>query len=76
MLFPGGLDFDIVPVDAGPLSTRLRDPIFAGLVGAGVRVIVDKDHGLADVDVEEPGGMTAADITYEEFEFVTHDFLF
>lgn len=82
VLFEDGLDFDIVPVEAGTLGDRLADPGIAfaltGGYGGGFRVVLDKDGELASTDLhshQSPPDHRPA-VTREAFDFVVGDFLF
>lgn len=81
VLFDGGLDFDIVPIEAGTLAERLADPGIAfaltGGYGGGLRIVLDKDGELAEADLraQTPSDDGAA-VTRHTFDFVVGDFLF
>ncbi len=77
VLFEDGLDFDLVPVEAGALAPALEHPGISELVGRGMTALVDKDGEFASVvQPSPPAPLSRADITAEAFDFVVQDFLF
>jgi aminoglycoside 6-adenylyltransferase len=76
VLFEGGLDFDIVPLEAGTLTTRSLEPHVGGLLGGGLGPMLDKDGELASLQLPPPAAPARTDIDETEFDFIVRDFLF
>lgn len=81
VLFDEALDFDIIPIEAGTLSDRLKDPGVAfalrGGFRGGFRILLDKDGELAGVDVHPRDAVGGSDhLTRSQYEFIVADFLF
>jgi aminoglycoside 6-adenylyltransferase len=80
ILFEGALDFDMVPMEAGTLGERIKDPAIAFALGGGFRggfrPLVDKDGEIAALDLPERPAVTALQVTASDFDFVVNDFLF
>jgi hypothetical protein len=79
VLFEDALDFDIIPMRAGTLATRVTEPGVAFALGGGfrggLRPLVDKDGEMAALELpgHPPSGGPPSETA---FDFVAKDFLF